>query len=291
MRSDGRTELIDRLCASIVDYLRDESPPVGSRLSERGLAERLGVSRTPVRGALARLEREGVLDRSESGRYAVARTGPAVQPARAADDADYLRVAEDVLAGALPERVTRNELQRRYDLPRARVDALLTRMANEGWVAPLPGYGWAFLPVLTSLQSYRDSYRFRLLVEPAGILEPSFELDADAVRRRRAEQQRLVDTGLAGVSAAGLFDLNTRFHETIAACTRNQFFTDGLVRLNRLRRLVEYRQALVPERAVVRCREHVALADLLLAGERERASAFLREHLDTVGTEKSGGTP
>jgi DNA-binding GntR family transcriptional regulator len=288
MGDEQQTELIGRLCNSILTYLREESPPVGHRLSERGLAERFGVSKTPMRAALTLLHQDGVLDRTETGRYEVSRTGPSIEPAPVAEDEAYLRIADDVLAGALPQRVTRNELQRRYDLPRARVDELLTRMTHEGWVAPQLGYGWAFLPVLTSLQSYRDSYRFRLLIEPAGILEPTFELDHDAVARRRDEQQHLVDTGLAGVSPAELFDLNTRFHETIAACVHNQFHLDSLVRLNRLRRLVEYRQALVPQRAVLRCREHVELAGLLLAGERERAAEFLRGHLATVGAEKSG---
>jgi DNA-binding GntR family transcriptional regulator len=36
----------------------------------------------------------------------------------------------------------------------------------------------------------------------------------------------------------------------------------------------------------VRCREHVALADLLLAGDTDTAAAFLREHLATVADEK-----
>lgn len=288
MSDEGDTELISRLSASILAYLLEESPPVGSQLTERGLAERFGVSRTPVRRALHRLHADGVVDRTDSGRYVVRRTGPAVQPAPLAEDPAYLRIAEDVLGGALPERVTRNELQRRYDLTRTRADQLLGRMSSEGWIAPLPGYGWVFLPVLTSLKSYQDSYRFRLLIEPAGVLEPTFELDRDAMTRRRDEQRQLVETGLDAVSPAQLYELNIRFHETIAECVHNEFYLDSLVRLNRLRRLIEYRRALVPERAILRCREHVELADLLLAGERERASAFLRDHLATVGVEKSG---
>jgi DNA-binding GntR family transcriptional regulator len=141
------------------------------------------------------------------------------------------------------------------------------------------------------MKSYNDSYRFRLLVEPAGILEPTFRVDRKAIERRRAEQRRLVEGGVDSVSPATLFDLNTRFHETIAECGNNEFFLQSLVRLNRLRRLIEYRQTLVPERAAVRCREHVELADLLLAGELEQASGLLRQHLSTVGIEKSAPAP
>lgn len=44
----------------------------GERLSEPALAERVGVSRTPVRSALARLEHEGLVDSAPNGGYRVA---------------------------------------------------------------------------------------------------------------------------------------------------------------------------------------------------------------------------
>jgi GntR family transcriptional regulator, vanillate catabolism transcriptional regulator len=43
----------------------------GERLSEVALAEQLGLSRTPLRAALARLEHEGLLEPIPSGGYAV----------------------------------------------------------------------------------------------------------------------------------------------------------------------------------------------------------------------------
>ena len=43
----------------------------GERLSEIGIAEKLGISRTPIRAALARLEQEGLLELIPSGGYAV----------------------------------------------------------------------------------------------------------------------------------------------------------------------------------------------------------------------------
>ncbi|MBI1620390.1 GntR family transcriptional regulator [Aquamicrobium zhengzhouense] len=41
----------------------------GERLSEVPLSERLGISRTPIRAALARLEQEGLLERIPSGGF------------------------------------------------------------------------------------------------------------------------------------------------------------------------------------------------------------------------------
>jgi GntR family transcriptional regulator of vanillate catabolism len=45
--------------------------PGGERIAELALVERLGVSRTPIRAALARLEHEGLLQALPGGGYAV----------------------------------------------------------------------------------------------------------------------------------------------------------------------------------------------------------------------------
>jgi GntR family transcriptional regulator of vanillate catabolism len=55
--------------------LKGEFAP-GERLAEIPLAEKLGVSRTPVRLALATLEREGLVEQSGSGGYAMRRFTP-----------------------------------------------------------------------------------------------------------------------------------------------------------------------------------------------------------------------
>lgn len=287
----GSTELTSRIETGIRAYLREESPAVGERLTERFLAERLRVSRSPVRKALQELQREGTVARTDAGAYIVARTGHDIAlpqgSAEPADDGAYMQIAADRLDGVLPERVTESGLMRRYKLTRSQVSQLLLRISAEGWISPLPGYGWEFLPVLTSVKSYRDSYHFRLIVEPAAILEDTFALDREGIRERVDEQQELVDGKIWSISGSELFDLNTRFHETVAQCSNNDFFIEGLARINRLRRLIEYRQALVPERAIVRCAEHVELGLLLLKGELKEASAHLYRHLSTVGSEKT----
>jgi GntR family transcriptional regulator of vanillate catabolism len=55
--------------------LKGEFAP-GERLAEIPLAEKLGVSRTPVRLALATLEREGLIEQSASGGYVMHRFTP-----------------------------------------------------------------------------------------------------------------------------------------------------------------------------------------------------------------------
>lgn len=49
----------------------DGELPGGARIAELAVVERLGVSRTPIRAALMRLEQEGLLDALPNGGYAV----------------------------------------------------------------------------------------------------------------------------------------------------------------------------------------------------------------------------
>ena len=287
------TPLIRRVAAGIEARIREHQMPPGTRLVERDLAEQLRVSRSPVRGALRLLADDGVVAPGEAGGFVVrrapdARASSLPRPGPAsADDELHLRIAGDRLDGVLPERVTEAALLRRYDLTPAQLTRILRRIAGEGWIDRLPGYGWTFRPMLTSLSAYQDSYRFRLVIEPAAILEPTFELDRPAIEKVREQQQELVDGGIWTIGNAELFDLNRSFHEAVIECAHNAFFTDALCRVDTLRRLIEYRRSLARERAIVRCREHVALADLLLAGDTQAAAAAMRDHLATVGVEKT----
>ncbi|WP_406690776.1 GntR family transcriptional regulator [Saccharopolyspora sp. ID03-671] len=284
------TPLTRQTAARIVEHIREQGLPAGSKLVERALAEHLRVSRSPVRNALRLLADDGVVGLAERGGYTV--LVPAAELPAAESETDdteqlYLRIAADRLDGKLPDRVTETGLARDYGLTSAQLTRLLRRISNEGWIERLPGYGWEFQPMLTELRSYQDSYRLRLTIEPAAILEPTFTLDRTAIERVRAQQQRLVDGDIWSVGNAELFDLNSGFHEAIMECSRNTFFIDALTRVDRLRRLIEYRRSLSRERAIVRCREHVEIADLLLAGRTAEAAEAMRSHLDTVGAEKS----
>lgn len=286
------TPLINQLVAQIVEYIHAERLSEGERLAERRLAEMFRVSRSPVRNALKVLEASGIVRQGDHGGFIIAKTdGETIQAFESAssheDEQIYLDIADDRVSGRLPERITENELLRRYKLTRGRLTHILRRMTNEGWIERLPGNGWAFLPVLTSLQAYEDSYRFRLLIEPAAIMEPGFVLNRPALERCREQQQWLVDGGIYGVSDARLFELNSGLHEAIIECSRNSFFIDALKRIDRLRRLIDYRQMLDRDSARRRCMEHIELLDLLLADRRHAAAEFMKKHLDELSTLKT----
>jgi DNA-binding GntR family transcriptional regulator len=285
------TLLTAQLASQIIEYIRSEELGEGERLTERRLAELLRVSRSPVRGALRLLEESGIVRPNARGGFVIAKPDGTLTSALEAPPADddeqvYRQIADDRVNGRLPERITENEMMRRYGLTRGRLVRILRRITNEGWIERLPGHGWAFLPVLTSLQAYEDSYRFRLLIEPAAILEPRFTLNRAALERCREQQQWLVDGGIWQVSDAKLFELNSGMHEAIIECCQNSFFIDALKRIDRVRRLVEYRQTLDRHSAIGRCREHIELLDLVLSDKRVEASEFMRRHLSELSTVK-----
>jgi DNA-binding GntR family transcriptional regulator len=286
------TTLATNLASRIATHIRSEGLRSGDRLTERKLAEQFRVSRSPVRAAMKQLQEAGVLVAGERSGYQVVDVEAAARISDAPDEADadeqvYLRIARDRVSGALPERITENEFLRRYDLTKGRLAKLLRRMAQEGWIERLPGHGWEFLPVLTSLEAYRDSYRFRQLIEPAGLLEPRFELNRPALEQRLQQQRWLVEGGIWTVPDARLFELNSGMHESIMECSRNIFLIDALKRVDRLRRLFDYGQMLDRDVARERCIEHVELLNLVLAGRNREASELMRQHLASLGPLKA----
>ncbi len=60
-----------RAALGVRDLLYSGTFRPGDRLSEISLSDRLGLSRTPIRAALARLEQEGLVELIPSGGYAV----------------------------------------------------------------------------------------------------------------------------------------------------------------------------------------------------------------------------
>ncbi|SAI69522.1 GntR family transcriptional regulator [Bordetella ansorpii] len=282
--------LQSQLAADILQRINHQALPVGTRLSERSLAEALRVSRSPVRTALRQLAGQALIDPHPEGGFVVGKGALQARPEQAAapspDEAIYLRIAQERLDGELPNRVSENELMRRYAVTRSQLADILRRISHEGWMARLPGHGWEFTEVMTSSVAYAQSYRYRLMVEPAAILEPDFQVDVAGLTQCRHEQEALVNGGIDTVSPAQIFDANTRLHEIIAACSGNTFILDSLRRINRVRRLMEYRKAVDRQQSLRRCQEHLALIDLLLAGKREAASKMMGSHLRTAVKEK-----
>lgn len=286
-----------QLAARLIEHIRRENLAVGTHLGEQALARVLNVSRSPVRSALAALAELGIV-RQEPHRGCFLRRIPGTAeriglPA-AANRAEerYLAIADDRLAGKLPDDVTETALMRRYGLPRRELQRILHRMEKEGWIERKPGHGWRFAELPDTSDAHAQSYRFRMMFEPAALLEPGFRwMPAEAARVRR-DQQMLLDGGVNRLPRSRLFELGSDFHETVMGFSGNRFIVEAIRRVNRMRRLLEYRAHYDRERFAQQCREHLHLLDLLEQGSREDAARYLRRHLDVVRAIKtSHGRP
>jgi len=286
-----------QLSAQILAHVRVRRMKRGEHLPEQALADLFRVSRAPIHAALKALQESGVvrLERNrgfflekgveelENGGH-----GAGTIPDEGGDE-PYLAIASDRLEGKLPERVTENELIRRYGLTRPQAVKIMARIAQEGWAERLPGHGWGFLPILTSREAYEQGYRFRAAIESAALLEPGFQVDRADLAELRAEQRAFLDGDLRRLPRARLFAANSGFHERIIAWSGNPFFLDALRRVNRVRRLIEYRLTVDRSRLDRQCREHLELLDILESGDLVTAAAFLRVHIGTARQIKMAG--
>jgi DNA-binding GntR family transcriptional regulator len=273
------------LSAGIMELIHGERLAPGTRLAEVALAERLQVSRTPVRAALKLLATRKLVHAGASRGYFVADGAPAPRrtPRKPApDDTDrlFLAIARDRRAGRLPDEVSERDLMQRYDATRPIVQRVLTRLAEVAAVQRKPGHGWRFQPIIADAQARDESYRYRMLIEPAGLLEPGFRLDPTwAADIRRRHQDMLAMPWSETVSIA-LYEMNAAFHEGLAAASGNRYLLVAVQQQNRLRRFANYDWTFGHERVVVNCREHLAILDQLEAGQHEAAAALLRRHLE-----------
>jgi DNA-binding GntR family transcriptional regulator len=261
---------------------------VGALLPAQWLADRLNVSRTPINDALAFLHDKGVLQREKNRGYFVARTvdvaNPSVRKRLGLMQQDetaraYFAIADDLLKGDLPETVSEVLLKSRYELTSAQLQAVLHRIAQEGWAYKKPGYGWEFSAMLTTPDSLLQSYRLRMALEPAALLEPGYRLDPKVIEQCRAAEQHLLDGGIDTDTPDQLHERGVRFHESLIEASGNPFFIDTIRRVNRVRRLISYRSMQDRQRYQEHCRQHLHLLDLLEAGRQAEAADSLRAHL------------
>lgn len=279
--------MVPALPAQIIELVRSEELPVGAHLPAQWLADRLRVSRSPVNEALEMLQTQGIVRREPNRGYFLATAAPSADQVVAPSpqdsvDATYFRIADDLLRGELPDQFTEAMLRRRYDLTPAQLQAVLARIAEEGWARKKPGYGWEFSSMLTTPESLLQSYRLRLAIEPAALLEPGYRLERQVIARCRAAELHLLNGGIETDTADQLHDRGVRFHESLVEGSGNPFFIDTMRRVNRVRRLLSYRSMRDRSRYQEHVDQHLMLLDLLERERNEEAAEVMREHLGST---------
>jgi DNA-binding GntR family transcriptional regulator len=280
----GGPERAEHLAGLIMALARREGMKAGDRLIEQRLADALDLSRAPIRLGLKALEAAG-LARGEPHRGFVLAKNPtsgAAQPALAAvrrSEQVYATIAGDVLASRLPADVTEAELMRRYDLSRAELQRLLDRIAAEGWVARLPGYGWRFAETVCSPEAQAKAMVFRAVIEPAAIAQADFMLSQAVIARLRERQLRVLEGELEKMTIGEIYHSGCEFHEEIVRGAGNPFFVEALKRVNSIRRLFAYRSFADRDGMRRHVREHLRLLDVLEARRYAEAAELMAKHL------------
>lgn len=285
------------LASRILRLAHDRQLPAGHHLIETELANDFKVSRTPVRAALKLLSERGDVEaRPNRGyylRHAITELEEdAEELARdRAHDALYLTIARDRVSRKLPDYVSEADLIRRYGGGRNALATVLGQMAQLGVVERNRGHGWTFLSGIDSPDAHEESYRLRMVLEPAAILEPTFSLDPEWVLAMQDRHAATLREPWFETSSIEFFEMNAEFHERIVAASGNRYFLLAIQQQNKLRRFHNYNWVYGKERVEGSIQEHLEILDRLVAGDREWAAHLMRRHLEKANALKPDFSP
>ena len=274
-----------RIARQILDLISEARFDPGHHLREQHLADALGVSRTPVRAGLKELTRMGAVEaRPNQGFFLLKRSNELdqleIEQSKSNDQKLYEQLVHDRIAGILPESFTQTEISQRYDVDRGVLTRTLVKLSEDGLIARNAGHGWRFLQTLNSDIALRNSYGFRLMIEPMALLTPNLHVDRQMLKRLRARHLRLIThPDITQVPAKEIFETDAAFHELLAEASGNLFVLQAIQQQNRLRRLLEFGSYHNKRRVKEWCEEHVAIIDALRENKQEQAAELMRTHL------------
>lgn len=276
------------LAGRILRMLKDQGAGPGYHLVELDLCKMFDVSRTPVRGALRMLAEQGTVEARTNRGYVLREpvtSAPEVEPVNPEDEEDqrlFIAIAKARNAGLIPDQSSQQEIVRILDAKLTSVVRVLRQLADLGLVERKPGNGWSFSLPINSGRARDDSYAFRVIIEPSGLIEPTFELDRDWMERSRARHLAFRKRRWRDTMAVELFDINSDFHEELARCSGNRYILDAVQRQNRLRSFLNIQWVNGAERVIDSIDEHLAIMDALDVADNKLAAKLMREHLGSA---------
>ncbi len=276
-------QLALHLSGKIVEYCVAKGLPAGTKLTERRLGDEFGVSRSPIRGALAELQKRKIVTRDGAG-YVLALGGSSLakvahdvpQPAASAL---YLQILRDRFSGKLPDHVSETDLLRQYGVTRSTLQKSLLKLNRNGYISRSVARGWTFGETLGSVASYQASYEFRLAIEPAALQSPNYRIDMAAVQTLYDRHVKLLGRGSEAINGMEWSALDAELHETIVAFSGNEFFIRSMKDQNQLRGIVEIESFYADERVKASFEEHMSILEALLRGDCQWAATLLDRHL------------
>ncbi|MFD0848959.1 GntR family transcriptional regulator [Sphingosinicella xenopeptidilytica] len=279
------SKLQQNLAAQIAALIRARGYAIGYHLVEADLCSHLSVSRTPIRAALALLAQDGIVEYRPNRGFAVASIPKAVDeppPAGETDEEEnqlFIAIAQAHLNGRLPSTCTQQELLRLFDARLPIVVRVLQQLAALGLVERKPGNGWSFLPSIDSTQTQKESYQFRIVIEPAILLQKEFRATPEWVEDMRDRHEQFHKRRWRDTLAIEFYEMNAEFHLGLAEASGNRYFIQAMEQQNKLRRFLNYNWDFGIERVHESIREHLDLLRAIESGDQELAAVLMRGHL------------
>ncbi|MFR9752895.1 GntR family transcriptional regulator [Nocardia sp. 004] len=196
----------------------------------------------------------------------------------------YESLRRDLATGAIAptQRLGEERLAESYGVSRTPVREALARLQADGLVERQPDGLYPYRPRLDELDQL---YELRIVLEARGMQrlqthEPTHNLDPVRVELDtwRALRDNPPEPGPALVAA------DEKFHTTLLAAAGNAALADALSAVYVRVRPVRTLDVPTPERIATMSAEHIAIAELLLAGAVGTASNTLIAHIDTSRT-------
>ena len=277
------SELHVELARRIVEYLRRRVLDTGSHLTEKELAEEFGVSRSPIRSALAYLAEKEILERKPNRGFFVAADRARLDPDRlglppTVEEERVLSISRDWVEGRVPSSFSEAMFRRCYRLGRLAASRVLLRLSEDGIISRRRGLGWQFESSPDTRAANNESWFFRITVEPAAIRSPRFELDRVLAEASRRNHEVVLNGEGVEPPVRVLGDINTEFHRLIGVSSRNRFLLAAIEQQSALRRILA--QAFGDrEHLIGSCAEHLEILSALEQDDREEAAARMERHL------------
>ncbi|WKY57237.1 GntR family transcriptional regulator [Vibrio sp. SNU_ST1] len=279
------TKLQQNLLFKVIARLKADDAKAGSSLNESSLAQQFEVSRSPIRAVLKHLSAQGIT-KVVPYKGAVLQTDAADIDISGQDNDQqprqeqlYLRVLMDLFFSELGQSFSEKDLQQRYDANRGEMQSVLRLLESDGIFRRSPGYKWQLDGVLNTLERHTESYRCRLIFEPAGLLEPTWTLDNSVIESCRDRHAQAI-ANPESVNASQLFSLSAEFHELLAACSGNRFLLSTMQQHNRLRKATDLVSMHIQSSVTKSCQRRLEIIELVLEGNNQTASTKLAQLLE-----------
>ncbi|MEZ8824043.1 GntR family transcriptional regulator [Vibrio amylolyticus] len=285
MENTAITKLQQGLFNKVVSKLKADQATVGDSLNESSLAQQFEVSRTPMRAVLNYMSALGIAKAVPYKGFVLQLDAQSIEIANTSDSEGsrqeklYLRLLMDLFFGEIESAFSEKELQERFHASRGEVQGVLRLLENDGILRRSPGYKWHLDGVLNTLERHTESYRCRLIFEPAGLLEPSWSTDHIALENCRDRHLQAIQNPTT-ISASDLFSLSAGFHELLAACSGNRFLLGNMQQHNRMRKATDLVSMHIQSSVTKSCKRRLDIIELILEDKNQDASKKLTQLLE-----------